>query len=139
MSCSKSWDRVTLFRILPRAFVLGEFKTHRESILFEREQGLMPATQPEVVLERVRREVFSLRKGFIQEAKDKAIEAGVRRISVPLEVHQLDNYWHDVLVRHGHNHGLLRGQNKKIKVKLVRKCPSTGCKVRRLGPTAPIG
>jgi hypothetical protein len=128
MSCSKSWDRVTLFRILPRAFVLGEFKTHRESILFEREQGLMPATQPEVVMERIRREVFSLRKGFIQEAKDRAIEAGVRRISVPLEVHQLDNYWHDVLVRHGHNHGHLLGQNKKIKVKLVRKCPSTNCK-----------
>lgn len=69
MSCSKSWDRVTLFKILPRAFVLGEFKTHRESILFEREQGLMPATQPDVVRERVRREVFSLKRGFMQEAK----------------------------------------------------------------------
>jgi hypothetical protein len=28
--------------------VLGDFKRHREGILFEREQGLMPATQQEV-------------------------------------------------------------------------------------------
>jgi hypothetical protein len=58
-----------MFKILPRAFVLGEFKTHRESILFEREQGLMPATQPDVVIERVRREIVSLKRGFMQEAK----------------------------------------------------------------------
>jgi len=126
-----------MFKILPRAFVLGEFKTHRESILFEREQGLMPATQPEVVRERVRREVVSLKRGFMQEAKDKAIAEGVRRYPTPPEIHQLDNYYNDFLVRHGHLDHLRGGPTKKIKVKLVRKCPSTNCKVRRLGAFRP--
>ncbi len=120
MSCSKAWDRVTLFKILPRSFVLGDFKRHRENILFEREQGLMPATQPDVIIERVRREVVSLRRGFIEEAKHNAMALGIRRVVAPPEVYQIDTFYSRFLEKH-------RGQEKKKK-KLIRKCPSIGCK-----------
>ena len=61
-------------------------------------------------------------------SQDKAIAEGARRYPTPPEIHQLDNYYHDFLARHGHFDHLRGGPTKKIKVKLVRKCPSTGCK-----------
>ena len=128
MNCKKGWDRVVLFNILPRAFVLGDFKRHRESILFEREQGLMPATQPEVVFERVRREVVSLKRGFAAEARAAAMAACIR-FHYPLEFHQVEEYWTKYQAQYyGNRLQDLSGSKAKTKPKLVHKCPSTRCK-----------
>jgi hypothetical protein len=102
--------------------VMGPLKEHRENVLFEREQGLMPATQPEVVLERIRREVVSLRLDFMKHARQKA--DSVCRVHAPPEVEILRGFWDRVLHLHYREH---RGKEPK-KTKLIRKCPVTDCK-----------
>ena len=74
MACKRHWDRMTQLKVLPRTLVLGPLKTHRENVLFEREQGLMPQTQPDVVFYRVQREVrrFCEAKGAFSAARLKA-------------------------------------------------------------------
>ena len=130
MNCTKLWDRSTLIKLLPRAFVCGKLKEHRESILFEREQGLMPATQPEVVKIKVDREVAFLKKAFMVEAMHKAVQEGKTRIVRPPEWHQVVHFSVEYDRRYFAERDGRRGvaPNKKTKTKLVRKCPCTGCK-----------
>jgi hypothetical protein len=54
---------------------------------------------------------------------DQAIAKGTRRCPTPPEGHQLERYYKDFLARRRRP----RGRPTKV-VKLVRKCPSTGCK-----------
>jgi hypothetical protein len=46
MSCRRAWPRDVYVPLFPRAFLLGEYKTHRERVLVEREKALLPETQP---------------------------------------------------------------------------------------------
>ena len=121
MNCSKLWDRSTLIKLLPRTFVTGKLKEHRESILFEREQGLMPATQPEVVQIKVHKEIDSLMKGYKKQAINEALQKGTTRVRWPPEMHQLREF------RRTFEYRNITGRSQP-KVKLVRKCPCTGCK-----------
>lgn len=45
MSCKKGFTREHLKDMLPKTFLIGEFKKHRENILYEREKCLLPETQ----------------------------------------------------------------------------------------------
>jgi hypothetical protein len=57
MSCKNRWDREILLQLFPKVFVQKRYKSHRENVLFERELSLMPATQPLVERELVKREI----------------------------------------------------------------------------------
>ena len=47
MSCRGAWNREMLETCgLSKKYVRVTYKKHREDVLFERERGLMPATQP---------------------------------------------------------------------------------------------
>ena len=70
----------------------------------------MPATQQEVVLEKRRRELKSLRREFMQTSLGK-------RVRAPSEVETID-----VMLMH-----LESGAVKKKKIEFVRKCPMTEC------------
>lgn len=45
MSCHAVWDREKLLEAFPKKWVGKEWKIRREDLLFERERGMMPATQ----------------------------------------------------------------------------------------------
>lgn len=45
MQCRRRFDREVLCRLLPRAFVDGDLRRHREGVLLERERAQMPETQ----------------------------------------------------------------------------------------------
>lgn len=45
MSCRAAWDRDVLVSHFGAPFVNGEYKTHREAVLFDRERALLPETQ----------------------------------------------------------------------------------------------
>jgi hypothetical protein len=45
MNCKKGYTREHLKEMLSKSFVIGEFKKHRENILYEREKCLLPETQ----------------------------------------------------------------------------------------------
>lgn len=44
--CGKEWTRQYVTKTFTKSFVSKEYKNHRESILFDQERALLPATQP---------------------------------------------------------------------------------------------
>lgn len=48
MSCKMQWDRKFIYENFDNMFITKEYKKHREEILFERELGMLQATQPHV-------------------------------------------------------------------------------------------
>jgi hypothetical protein len=45
-ACGKEWSRKFIAQSFTAAFITKKLKAHREQLLFEREQAMMPATQP---------------------------------------------------------------------------------------------
>jgi hypothetical protein len=45
-ACGKEWSRKFITKSFTAAFITKKLKAHREQLLFEREQAMMPATQP---------------------------------------------------------------------------------------------
>lgn len=62
-SCGKAWTRKFVTDNFTASFVNGPLKNHKKNLLFERERGLLPATQP-IVEEEIRKE-------RLREALDK--------------------------------------------------------------------
>ena len=44
--CKKVWTIDHLFTIVPASFITNKYKKHRESVLYNREMAMLPATQP---------------------------------------------------------------------------------------------
>jgi len=44
--CGKEWTRKFIRDVFPLSFITGQLKDHKENVLFQREQALLPATQP---------------------------------------------------------------------------------------------
>lgn len=74
MSCKKKWDRKIMFDKFEKVFVNKTYKIYREEILFDREKGLLPITQPyverELKVEEIDRDILALRSD-IQELYGK--------------------------------------------------------------------
>lgn len=74
MNCKKKWDRKIMFDKFEKVFVNKIYKTYREEILFDREKGLLPITQPyverELKVEEIDRDILALRSD-IQELYGK--------------------------------------------------------------------
>lgn len=45
-ACNKEWDRKFMASVFTGVFINNDYKKHKEQIIFEREQALLPATQP---------------------------------------------------------------------------------------------
>lgn len=60
MNCKRMWDRETLTSMLPKKFINGDLKIHRENMLLERETSMMPSTQAYVEQEIQRRKNYDL-------------------------------------------------------------------------------
>jgi hypothetical protein len=56
MNCKVVWKRDFLSLTLPKTFITGDLKKHREKVLLDRERALLPITIPLVEQERRRRE-----------------------------------------------------------------------------------
>ena len=81
----------------------------------------MPATQPEVVQIKVHKEIDALMKGYRTQAINEALQKGTTHVRWPPEMHQLREF------RRAFEYRNIIGRSQP-KVKLVRKCPCTGCK-----------
>ncbi len=60
MNCKRKWDRELLLTFLPKSFINGAYKRHREDMLFERETAMMPSSQAYVEQEIQRRKNLEL-------------------------------------------------------------------------------
>jgi hypothetical protein len=155
MSCRAAWNRETLETCgLSKKFVTKDYKKRREDVLFERERGMMPATQPfvekEIIIRRLTREIKDLDaeilKGSSQYhidcvvplqviADDIASESNLECIIERLE-RAHDNFKPYTLLSHEKNKknaqiaalNYLQVDSKREARKFVRACPQDNCK-----------
>ena len=126
MNCNKLWNREVLSQLLPKSFINGKYKWHRENILFEKEKSLFPATQPVVVRENRWEEIRKIKK-------DIAIFIRVGKIKPANGKNALKLLrYHPRMIEIRNAEALLRlldrnGRTKAPKKKFVRKCPVSEC------------
>jgi hypothetical protein len=155
MTCRAAWTRETLDTCgLSKKFVTKDYKERREDVLFERERGLMPATQPyvekEIVIRRLKREVNELEakvyQGKVQYSRDisvqlqdiaddlhseSVIECTLERIERAYNNYrQCTIYTNEinkknVQIRHLYN---IQVDSRREARKFVRACPQNDCK-----------
>ena len=112
MSCNKLWTRDIINQILPKSFVNGKYKFHRENILFEREKSLFPETQPIIVREKRWMELKKIKNEIIKRFGHRSKEFFQVRLA-EYDLRSIEN-----------NYNI---ESKVIKKKFVRKCPVENC------------
>lgn len=77
MNCHAVWDRDVMERLLPKCFINGDFKRHREQILFDQARAMLPTLQERAlmvrscrVLEEINRDINKRIYALQQEARD---------------------------------------------------------------------
>ena len=105
--CGREWTRKFIRDIFPLSFITGQLRDHRENILFQREQALLPATQP--IIE-ARNECKRLDK-IIYE-KEKVIRE-IRR---------------EILEIQTEKQRITLNPSKKDRTAFVRACPDENCR-----------
>lgn len=110
MNCSKLWNREVLLHVLPRSFVNGRYRDHRENVLFEREKSLFPVMQVVISREKKFEELEKLRKKVLATYP---VDKGALRQIIDAK-HTLGTIYYS--------------QKKQKKKKFVRKCPVENCK-----------
>lgn len=144
MKCHTVWDRDFWMDIFSKAFINGDYKKHRENVLFDREKSLLPLSQPEA--ERVREiENYEKRKHELttmilqksheldqfndlhRDPTNDDTRTGSKKIY--MEMHELvferdyiDNIIHNL---EGTTTGKKSPEQKK---QFVRACPINNCK-----------
>jgi hypothetical protein len=86
MSCRVKWNRDFVFQHFEKNYVATDYRIYRENILFEKEMGLLPMTQPYVekamAVEKIQEEIEEINKEQIklsQQIKNKYDE--IRRLN----------------------------------------------------------
>ena len=129
MKCKNNWNREFIDSFCSKVFRLKQYREHRENVLFDRERGLMPGTQPEV------ERIINIRhlRVIIRDQRERIIELH--------HIHQTD---FNSLILHPsilklfrdmertYNHiNYLRNENVHTNIEsrtFIRQCPSEECK-----------
>jgi hypothetical protein len=69
MLCKTAWSREFWMDIFPKSFIGGEYKKHRENILFDKEKSLLPESQQNAELLRTRYNLEDQRTSLIKQVK----------------------------------------------------------------------
>ena len=116
MNCHVVWNREILVKTFSKKWVTGEWKAHREALLFERERGMMPATQTYINwLEEL--EELKDRKKAIENAYTPERQRDLRQLNLAIQEHRQKN---PTIVNH----------EKQITIspkQLLCPCPMEGC------------
>lgn len=149
MSCRKSWNREIIHKNFTSKFINKTYKSHRESVLFDRERSLMPETQPYVEIRKACIKINDeINKKTVEMANFRSKNMSV--MAKPLEMFGKLTYHEARIERHRSavefvkmadvchrdiehlNYQLATYQNPGLvesdKRKFVRACPANGCK-----------
>ena len=121
MSCNKQWTEAFILDTFTKAFRFGDYKKHREHLLFERERGMFPAAQ--IIIEKTKDvdaeiEIFRKQYQELTIAKKKMDE----------EYNIATNKY---LNAKNKKERILNGNFKDIKAErreFIRPCPGENCK-----------
>ena len=108
MNCKVEWKKNFCFEVLPKVFLEGEYKKHREDVLLDREKSFLIETMPyaerKVEEEKLEKEISKL-----MMERDKILNQFEKEIS---SLRKLRYYLND---------------NKPDRKEFVRKCPVDQC------------
>jgi len=110
MSCKNGWSREFVDQSCTKVFRNKQLKTHRETILLERERCLLPQTQP--LVERRKQETNAIR--LLEECRAEQRRQRALQVNLENQIARL-RAGHDVLP-------------ETSKQKFVRKCPIGECR-----------
>jgi hypothetical protein len=137
MNCKNAWNRTVLCSFLPKIFINETYRLRRQNLLEERERSMMPATQPYVELELMRkdhremlRELDKYRFRFINPItnahnyyySDAFLE---RKIYVVKKEHEIEVFYKTI--RETENRLNLNSKQNEHYM-FVRQCPSENCR-----------
>lgn len=129
MSCHKPWNREFLDHVCTKAFVNGELKKHREQVLLEREQALLPASQGMVGNYR---EAMHLRE--VMHDQGEALRAATEELARLRREFDLTRYHLGWIEGHGYRRSLAElgdrraGDTEEQHRSFIRACPAEGCR-----------
>lgn len=92
MNCQKEWTQTFLYKNFTQKFLDGDFKNHKENILFEKERALFPATQ--LVIERMNQK--NENKEMLEKILNKMIKCNEEKNTIQKQKKQkkqLFNYY----------------------------------------------
>ena len=126
MNCKKIFTRDFLNDNCTKVFINTDLKTHRETVLLDRQKCLIPETQPYVILEKEKEKLHH---------KIKIIEAEKLEILKLLKSKDSDinKIYNEINRLHVDNTGnvvttLSEGSSEPVRKKFIRKCPMNECK-----------
>ena len=120
MGCRKGWSREIMDSILLTTWINGDYKKHRENVLFDRERSRLPAAQ--IIVERRKR--ANEREPVRQQIMDKihSLESQINTLRVEYyqECRRIE------MLQRGEEPG--EHTNKEERRVFVMPCPSNGCR-----------
>lgn len=105
MFCKVKWNRDFIYNNFEKTYITNDYKAYRENILFEREIGMLPATQPYVEKELE----IERKKEELKEIEKTRIMINRRYTNKFMEIENLKN------------------SRQVEKKRYVRKCPNDNC------------
>jgi hypothetical protein len=134
MNCKAPWDRKQMVENLGVAWVARDYKTHRENVLFAKEQSLMPAAQAEL---ENRTRLAELER-MLDEAEPALRQARRslhrKRLMLELLQREIANEEVEVQEKEAQLHEIntevdkLRVSSASQKKAFVRRCTHPGCR-----------
>lgn len=131
MNCKKVWSREFMLTNFTKVFVIKEYKTHRENILFDRERALLPETQVLIEHENRVREAKQDVEKFQKLHNDKLKEfRKCTDSTICIELHKEMSNIRDEWKEATRKYNEMRRGDKKVKSvrQFVRACPATDCR-----------
>jgi hypothetical protein len=144
MDCGSVWDREYMDSILPKNFIGGEYKKHRENVLFDRERALIPETMPVAENEKRARllyaEVVALNTAFmIAQGEQEEADAQVQEPTTIEDALANLRVKHEVSKKHLEQQQRIQYLSTHImllrdvrhadsKRQFVRGCPAADCR-----------
>jgi hypothetical protein len=124
MHCSKVWDRDFVDDNLTMTYRMGEYKSHRENILLDREIALLPATQHRA--EQIR-QADKIQNEIMPPFNDQLKDLYAKKDIIDREINRIYNLRAEAqyqirLLREG------KVEKKKAEINFIRKCPDPECR-----------
>ncbi len=125
MGCRRGWTREVLDSVCLTTWLNGDYKKHREDVLFDRERSRLPAAQ--LILERHKRakELEPLREQLTEQIK--ALENQLS--SLRADFYIIDrNMYNLSRGREAEGQGTVEKKEDKERRVFIMPCPATGCR-----------
>lgn len=126
-TCKKPWNREFLDTIMTKVWRDSVYREYRETLLFDRERALLPATQPRIEgineAKRIENEIIEPMRNRRRDILKEIALLHVEEASLNTQVWDMMN--RAERLREGIDVDEINKKNRSI---FVRRCPSNGCR-----------